>query len=262
MRISSCLAGLLIFAVCPLSQAKKADHEWLVGRVLDENQSRHFAGMIHNSSSHSTEDGTWSGDANSTSVGDSTNTQMSGSYSGVRNTSNSGTSVAIYRVYDNLVVEGEDAVYVTSERLRWRWSKGAHVAVNGAIKYFVEGRKLHVLDDDNKEHSIEILKEIKKVSPPREPMSTERPNIPSAVSTQVSSTQLAQVPVVVDSTPSGADIEVDGNFVGNTPSTVSVAQGSHEISVKKKGFETWNRKMSVTGGSVHLSAELEPMPGN
>jgi PEGA domain len=72
----------------------------------------------------------------------------------------------------------------------------------------------------------------------------------------------AEASLFIDSTPPGADIEVDGNFVGNTPSTVSAAPGSHEIFVKKKGFATWSRKMSVTGGSVHLSADLEQTPGN
>ncbi len=35
------------------------------------------------------------------------------------------------------------------------------------------------------------------------------------------------------STPDGADIEVDGNFVGNTPSDIDVAAGDHMISMKK-----------------------------
>jgi hypothetical protein len=70
----------------------------------------------------------------------------------------------------------------------------------------------------------------------------------------------AQVSLIVESTPAGADIEVDGSFVGNTPSTVSVAPGSHDISVKKKGFSTWNRRMNIAGGSVRLSAELEQVP--
>jgi hypothetical protein len=66
----------------------------------------------------------------------------------------------------------------------------------------------------------------------------------------------------VDSTPQGADIEVDGAFVGNTPSTVPLAPGSHEISVKKKGFADWTRKMNFRGGSVHLNAELEQQSGH
>jgi len=58
--------------------------------------------------------------------------------------------------------------------------------------------------------------------------------------------------------PDGSDIEVDGAFVGNTPSDVQVTEGEHTITVKKAGFKDWERKMKVSGGSsVHLNAELE-----
>ncbi len=40
----------------------------------------------------------------------------------------------------------------------------------------------------------------------------------------------------VSSTPAGADIELDGNFAGNTPSELSVAGGDHTIQIKKAGF--------------------------
>jgi hypothetical protein len=70
----------------------------------------------------------------------------------------------------------------------------------------------------------------------------------------------AQASLVIDSTPSGADIEIDGGFVGNTPSTLSVAPGSHQVAVKKKGFTDWMKTLNVTGGSVHLNAELEADP--
>jgi len=64
--------------------------------------------------------------------------------------------------------------------------------------------------------------------------------------------------VQLDSSPPGADIELDGNFVGNTPSDVQVAEGSHTVTVKKSGFKDWERKLKVSGGSsVHLNAELE-----
>lgn len=70
-------------------------------------------------------------------------------------------------------------------------------------------------------------------------------------------TAAIQASLVIDSAPPGADIEVDGAFVGNTPSTVTVAPGPHEIAVKKKGFSDWSRKLNVTGGNIHLNAELE-----
>lgn len=67
----------------------------------------------------------------------------------------------------------------------------------------------------------------------------------------------AQASLAIDSTPSGADIEIDGSFVGNTPSTIEVKPGSHQINVKKKGFVTWTRTLNVTGGTIHLNAELD-----
>ena len=64
--------------------------------------------------------------------------------------------------------------------------------------------------------------------------------------------------LTVVSVPDGADIEVDGSFVGNTPSDVQVPEGEHTIVVKKTGFKDWQRKMKVSGGSsVRLNAELE-----
>jgi hypothetical protein len=64
----------------------------------------------------------------------------------------------------------------------------------------------------------------------------------------------------MESDPPGADIEIDNNFVGNTPSDVQVAEGEHTVLVKKTGFKDWERKLKVSGGSsVHLNAELQKM---
>lgn len=63
--------------------------------------------------------------------------------------------------------------------------------------------------------------------------------------------------LTVDSNIGGADIEIDGNFVGNTPSTVSVVAGQHTITVGKKGYADWSRSMNVSGSAVHLSADLD-----
>lgn len=62
--------------------------------------------------------------------------------------------------------------------------------------------------------------------------------------------------LAISSTPAGADIYLDQNFVGNTPSTVSVPSGKHSVSVRKAGFQDWVRDMNFSGGSITLSAEL------
>jgi hypothetical protein len=86
-------------------------------------------------------------------------------------------------------------------------------------------------------------------------------NVPAesgAAGSSVEGATPASAKVKVESNPSGADIAVDGSFVGNTPSDVQVTEGGHTISVKKAGFKDWERKLKVSGGSsVHLNAELE-----
>jgi hypothetical protein len=81
---------------------------------------------------------------------------------------------------------------------------------------------------------------------------------PAAAASPQAPAAASQASLAIDSIPSGADIEIDGGFVGDTPSTVSVAPGSHQIAVKKKGFVDWTKTLNVTGGTVHLNAELEP----
>lgn len=61
----------------------------------------------------------------------------------------------------------------------------------------------------------------------------------------------------VTSIPSGADIELDGKFIGTTPTSVSIPQGEHSICVTKAGHRNWERKLSVQGDDQEVNAELE-----
>ncbi|HLJ87359.1 MAG TPA: PEGA domain-containing protein [Candidatus Angelobacter sp.] len=63
--------------------------------------------------------------------------------------------------------------------------------------------------------------------------------------------------VAISSSPAGADVEVDGKFVGNTPSTIPLVAGEHSIKITKKGYKLWERKLNVSGGATNLSAELD-----
>ncbi len=80
---------------------------------------------------------------------------------------------------------------------------------------------------------------------------------PNAGPSDASPDQAAATELEVSSTPSGADIEIDGNFVGSTPSTVGVAAGPHQLSVKKAGFTPWERKITVSSGHIKIDAALE-----
>ena len=70
-------------------------------------------------------------------------------------------------------------------------------------------------------------------------------------------TRMNMTRVTVTSAPEGADIAVDGSFVGNAPSTVNLTEGDHTITVTKNGYKSWERKIKAIGGMVRLNAELE-----
>jgi hypothetical protein len=77
---------------------------------------------------------------------------------------------------------------------------------------------------------------------------------PGSVASAPAVAQVASL--TVDASVPNCDIEIDGNFVGNTPSTLTVTPGKHEIAVKKTGYAPWTRNMMVGAGSVRLSADL------
>src|SRR5580700_12034804 len=80
---------------------------------------------------------------------------------------------------------------------------------------------------------------------------------PNPAPTDTSPDQAPVAELEVSSTPDGADIEIDGNFVGSTPSTMGVAAGPHQLSVKKAGFKVWERKITVSTGHIKIDAALE-----
>jgi hypothetical protein len=88
---------------------------------------------------------------------------------------------------------------------------------------------------------------------------------PAPAFTQVSANAFAAPPqpagepaaVTVNSDEPGADIEINGTFVGNAPTTLKLAPGPYTITVRK-GMLVWQRMLQVTAGSaVTLNATFE-----
>ena len=79
----------------------------------------------------------------------------------------------------------------------------------------------------------------------------------AAVSTVSSQSNPTSAQLEITSNPAGAEISVDGNFVGDTPSELAVATGVHTITISKHGYKPWERKLTVSGGKVSVAAELE-----
>jgi len=119
------------------------------------------------------------------------------------------------------------------------------------VEYHVSGDRLSIRHDNNKEWSCQIVAKVK----PEEAKPAEE-SAQSAASSSAEPRSTAKLSIA--SVPDGADIEVDGDFSGNTPSDLEVPEGEHSITVRKSGYKDWQRKMKVAVGSnVHLNAEME-----
>lgn len=100
------------------------------------------------------------------------------------------------------------------------------------------------------------------------PASAKSPSNSSAASStnsaaarvSAASTEVLQETVKCNftSTPSGAEITLDGRYVGNTPSTVGVRTGTHVVVLFMPGFDRWTRELTVSPESqLNVSATLQ-----
>lgn len=84
---------------------------------------------------------------------------------------------------------------------------------------------------------------------------------PSATPTTVGGSKgefSGKATLAIRSNPDGADVTLDGKFMGNTPSTIQVAPGDHLITVGLAGHTSWQRSVSLNeGSSVTINATLE-----
>jgi hypothetical protein len=64
--------------------------------------------------------------------------------------------------------------------------------------------------------------------------------------------------VAIHSDPAGAEIYLEGQLAGSTPSTLDLPAGNHQISVRLSGYQEWARDLRVLAGSeISLDAKLE-----
>lgn len=105
----------------------------------------------------------------------------------------------------------------------------------------------------------QVEEELARQSQQKASAKPEAPHVeapPDAHPTTAASSDTGEISLTA--TPEGADVSVDGNFVGSAPATLKLPTGKHAISVSQKGFKPWTREVSVLPGSkVNLKAELE-----
>jgi hypothetical protein len=67
--------------------------------------------------------------------------------------------------------------------------------------------------------------------------------------------------VKVTSMPPNAEITVDGRLAGNTPYTLHVGAGDHELALRMVGFQPWQNKIHVAAQPVVVDVPLTKLDG-
>jgi hypothetical protein len=93
-------------------------------------------------------------------------------------------------------------------------------------------------------------------APPTLPTSTATVTVPVSAPVARAASSAENAAISITSPVAAADIEVDGVFVGNTPTTLHLSPGPHRI-VVKHGTKAWDRTLQLSAGSiVSLNAPL------
>jgi len=122
-------------------------------------------------------------------------------------------------------------------------AKGKDVTINKGVTFDVFTDSDHLM----KHKSSAPASQVASVLTPGAPtvqnasMSMSQPVDPAAAANPAS--------ITINSPTPGAEIEVNGAFVGSTPTTLKLAAGAHTISVRS-GARTWQRVLQITPGST------------
>lgn len=65
-----------------------------------------------------------------------------------------------------------------------------------------------------------------------------------------------QTTVSFNSTPTGADVEIDNIYYGTTPCTIPVNLGVHSVKISLAGYEPWVKRINAYEGLI-VTATLE-----
>jgi hypothetical protein len=141
-----------------------------------------------------------------------------------------------HAVRTGILTAGVAAVFWPAAPVMLLW-KGQDININRGVAY-------DVFTDTN--HSIGAATAAAGISPG-----------PAASLPMLAGTSGPSATVSITSSSAAAEIEVDGAFVGNTPTTLQLPNGQHRI-VVKHGLKSWQRTLQVNGGStISLNAPLQ-----
>jgi PEGA domain len=189
-----------------------------------------------------------------------------------------GTAKASYHYHTALVLDDQGTAYVIACRVPLFPSWCKELAPGEIVVGTIANGLLSVAGGDKaRQYRVLTSVPVGAITPPAPPVpkgaaskrqslsasapppaaAAPKPAAPSADSSAACSSAAAACVNFV-SEPSGADIYVDGKFAGNTPSTLALPPGSHELRVETARFKPWTRTLETTAASkITVRAALE-----
>jgi hypothetical protein len=175
-----------------------------------------------------------------------------------------------------VVQDAEGKSFTISCTVDSRWSKCAPLPVGETFEARKEKRGITVLYRDakgkEKKEFYQVLAAVSgaqadTVAAPQPHAAAPVQHAPAATPASAppvqenSPTKTEKVKCNFSSTPSGAEITLDGKYVGNTPSEIAVSAGTHVVIFSMPGFTQWQRDLTVMPGSeLTVSAILQKQP--
>lgn len=175
-----------------------------------------------------------------------------------------------------LVREGERPPFWVSCNIETKWSRcaplpkgesfDARQEKRGLSIYFVDDRgkvrqQLYTYVGDEAKGKPQTVAAAEN---PAGPGASQASPVPASsapappVQAQIQAQTAETVKCSFASTPAGAEISVDGKYVGSTPSTLSLSLGTHAVEVSLPGFVEWKRQLTVSASSeLTVNAALE-----
>ena len=158
----------------------------------------------------------------------------------------------------DLDLKPDEAVYLEMAIIPGTWRAGGRMipaATSVAIPTIAKLKPLNKAEIFEQRVGFDLKLEHEATAAKDEPFAPLKPPPPPPPPDSAATEQKAVLEIA--SNPSGADIELDGAFSGNSPSSIGVAPGDHTIRLSKSGYKDWERLIRVSSGRVTVAAELE-----
>ncbi len=154
-----------------------------------------------------------------------------------------GVEIDIYRVSDHALVK------TTTAKVPFKPSPGNK---DKNVADYTGGQTAYLVKQALKDVNLSSIPPAPPGANPASPGSAAPSATPPAGPEATASVQLS-------SDPTGAEITIDGNYVGDTPSLIKMKPGTHSIKIAKSGYQPWVRSIEIVAGeSRNIAAELEP----